>query len=294
MKKSRIIETLLLILTILPLVCGIMIKVFTYTPSEGIEISGAKIFFTVNTVLGQIPITESQINSWLVIIMIFNLCLYITYGMTPTGSGTRQTIAEWIVEKSERMVKSNMGEYFGGFAPFITAIIALSVFSSLLTLIGLYPPTSDLNIIAGWAILVFILITHYKLKCGLVHYIKSFGEPLALLAPLNIISEIATPVSMTFRHYGNVLSGTIISVLLLEGLKKLSYLMFKWLPFGLGKIPFLQVGIPAILSIYFDIFSGCLQAIIFAMLTMLYVSGGFPAADYSKKMNIYKENKMEG
>ena len=285
-KKSRTIETLLLILTILPLVCGIMIKVFTYEPSNGIEITGAKIFFTLDTALGQIPITESQVNSWLVIIMVFNFCLYITYGMTLAGGGVRQVIAEWIVEKSENMVKSKMGEYFNGFAPVITAIIALSVFSSLLTLVGLYPPTSDLNIIAGWAILVFILITHYKLKCGVIHYIKSFGEPLALLAPLNIISEVATPVSMTFRHYGNVLSGSIISVLLLEGLKKLSYLMFKWLPFGLGKIPFLQVGIPAVLSIYFDVFSGCLQAIIFAMLTMLYVSGGFPAADYNKKMNL--------
>ena len=285
-KKSRIIETLLLVLTILPLICGIMIKVFTHVPGNGIEISGAKIFFVLNTVLGQIPITESQINSWLVIIMVLNICLYITYGMAPEGGGIRQVIAEWIVEKSEKMVKSNMGEYFNGFAPFITAIITLSVFSSLLTLVGLYPPTSDLNIIAGWAILVFILITYYKLKCGFIHYIKSFGKPLVLLAPLNIISEVATPVSMTFRHYGNVLSGSIISVLLLQGLKELSYLMFKWLPFGLGKIPFLQVGIPAVLSIYFDVFSGCLQAIIFAMLTMLYVSGGFPAADYNKKMNL--------
>ena len=263
-----------------------MIKVFTYEPSNGIEITGAKIFFALDTALGQIPITESQVNSWLVIIMVLNLCLYITYGMTKVGGGVRQAIAEWIVEKSENMVKSNMGEYFNGFAPFITAMIALSVFSSLLTLVGLYPPTSDLNIIAGWAILVFILITYYKLKCGFIHYIKSFGKPLVLLAPLNIISEVATPVSMTFRHYGNVLSGSIISVLLLQGLKELSYLMFKWLPFGLGKIPFLQVGIPAVLSIYFDVFSGCLQAIIFAMLTMLYVSGGFPAADYNKKMNL--------
>ena len=285
-KKSRIIETLLLVLTILPLICGIMIKVFTYEPSNGIEISGAKIFFTLDTALGKMPITESQVNSWLLIIMVLNICLYITYGMAPEGGGIRQIIAEWIVEKSEKIVKSNMGEYFNGFAPFITAMIALSVFSSLLTLVGLYPPTSDLNIIAGWAILVFILITYYKLKCGFIHYIKSFGKPLVLLAPLNIISEVATPVSMTFRHYGNVLSGSIISVLLLQGLKELSYLMFKWLPFGLGKIPFLQVGIPAVLSIYFDVFSGCLQAIIFAMLTMLYVSGGFPAADYNKKMNL--------
>ena len=92
--------------------------------------------------------------------------------------------------------------------------MALSAFSSLVTLIGLYPPTSDFNVIAGWAVIVFVLITYYKCKCGFVHYVKSFGDPVPLLAPLNVISEVATPLSMTFRHYGNVLSGVIIEMMI--------------------------------------------------------------------------------
>lgn len=106
------------------------------------------------------------------------------------------------------MVHENMGEYFAGFSPFIAAILMLSALSSLLTLIGLYPPTSDLNVVAGWAILVMILITHYKLKGGFVGYLKSFGEPMPALAPLNIISEVATPAfdvvpSLRKRAFGN-------------------------------------------------------------------------------------------
>ena len=165
----------------------------------------------------------------------------------------------------------------------IAAIMALSAFSSLLSLLGLFPPTSDLNVVGGWAILVFCLITFYKLKCGFGYYLKSFCEPVAFFAPINLVSELATPVAMSFRHYGNVLSGIVISVLVTAGLTGLSDLLLGWLPGVLGDIPFLRIGLPAILSVYFDLFSGCLQAFIFAMLTMLYVAGAFSPEAYQKK-----------
>lgn len=268
---------------LLPLAAGVLIKILFVPAPEGIQLTGAYIFFTIPFPLGGIPITESQINSWLVIISVFFLCLFLTRNMKEKAQGARQHIAEWIVEKTESLVKGNMGEYFKDFAPFICAVLALSAFSSLITLLGLFPPTSDLNVVAGWALLVFILITYYKMKCGPVHYLKSFGEPVAFLTPLNVISEAATPVSMAFRHYGNILSGTVISVLVKAGLQGLSSLIFGRLPGLLGEIPFLQIGIPAVLSVYFDVFSGCLQAFIFAMLTMLYVSGAFPADDYKTR-----------
>ena len=88
---------------------------------------------------------------------------------------------------------------------------------------------------------------------------------------------------MAFRHYGNVLSGSVISVLLAAGLQGLSAMVLGWLPGFLGEIPLFRVGIPAVLSIYFDIFSGCLQAFIFATLTMMYVSSGFPQDEYEKR-----------
>lgn len=265
---------------VLPLVVGMLLKILFNPASEGITISGALVYFTIPMPLQNLPITESQVNSALVIITIFFLCLYFTHGLSVKANLKRQLIAEWIVKQTQSLVKTNMSDYFAGFAPFVAAIMGLSAFSSLLALIGMYAPTSDINIVGGWAILVFILITYYKMKCGPIHYIKSFGDPVPLLSPLNIISEVATPISMAFRHYGNVLSGAVISVLVAAGLQGLSNMLLGWLPGFLGDIPFLQIGIPAILSVYFDLFSGCLQAFIFAMLTMLYVASGFPEEDY--------------
>lgn len=293
-KLFRLTDIIYLVFAILPLVAGMVIKVLTTPETDGIVIEGARIFFTVKMPIMDMPITEAQVNSWLVIVSIFFLCLYLTHGISAKCETKRQIVAEWIVEKCRNLVDSNMGKYFSGFAPFVAAVMALSAFSSLLTLIGLYPPTSDLNIVAGWAILVFILITHYKMKCGPWHYMKSFAEPVAFLTPLNVISEVATPVSMAFRHYGNILSGTVISTLIAASLQGLSSILLGWLPGFLGKIPFLQIGLPAVLSVYFDVFSGGLQAFIFAMLTMLYISSGFPADDYEKmkaKRNKHKTVK---
>lgn len=290
-KRFKMIDILLLIMIILPLVLGMCLKVLYVPRGEGIEISGAHIFFTIKMPFQDLPITESQVNSWLVMISILGLCLFLTHGISSKNPTMRQHVAEWIVEKVQSLVDENMGEYFKGFAPFICGILGLSAFSSLITLVGLYPPTSDLNIAAGWAILVFFLITYYKMKCGPIHYLKSFAEPVAFLTPLNVIGEVATPISMAFRHYGNVLSGTVISILVATGLQGLSSLLLSWLPGFLSSIPFLQIGIPAVLSVYFDVFSGCLQAFIFAMLTMLYVAGAFSFDDYKKRKEKKEKKK---
>ncbi len=283
-----------LAMMVLPILALIVLKILTNPPSEGIAISGARIYFTIPMPLQSLPITESQINSLAVVIAVLGLCLFLTHGMGGKTLLTRHHVAEFLVEKAQGLVEGNMGKHFTGFGPFIGAILILSAFSSLLSLFGLYPPTSDVNIVGGWAILVFILITYYKAICGPIQYVKSFCDPV-LLAPLNIISEVATPISMAFRHYGNVLSGAVISVLVATGLQGLSSIIFGFLPGWLGEFPFLQIGLPAILSIYFDVFSGVLQAYIFAMLTMLYVAGGFPAELYEqKKMKKLSHKKLVG
>ena len=282
-RKFKILDAFYITMMILPIIFGIVLQVLTKPMSEGISITGARVYFTIPMPVQDFPVSESQVNSAIVLVVIFFFCLFITHGMTKKIDLKRQHLAELIVEKIDSLVKENMGEYFMGFAPFIIAILALSAFSSLLTLFGLYPPTSDINIVGGWAILVFFLITYYKIKCGPINYLKGFAEPVALLAPINFISEFATPISMAFRHYGNVLSGTVISVLLGSALAGLSSMLLGSLPGFLADIPLLQMGIPAVLSIYFDVFSGCLQAFIFAMLTMMYVGGAFDLETYKQK-----------
>lgn len=272
-------DFLLLLLIILPLLAAMALKVCT-TPdaplSEGVQISGAQIYFTIPLPIQDLPITSAQINSWAVMLSILGLCLYLTHGIKVVPDSKRQLAAEWIVEKVTGLVRDNMGQRFLGFAPFVAGILALSALSSLSSLLGLFPPTSDMNVVVGWAILVFILITHYKLQGGLWNYIKGFFSPIPFFAPLNIIGEFATPISMAFRHYGNVMSGTVISVLIAFALRNLSVMLLGWLPGFLGQIPFLQIGLPAVLSLYFDIFSGCMQAFIFAMLTMMNIATAVP------------------
>lgn len=289
--KFILIDILLLIGMLLPIAAGIVLKVLTEPASEGINITGANVYFTIKMPIQDLPISEAQVNSVIVILSVFFLCLFLTHGIKEKPDSIRQHIAEYIVEQASSLVSGNMGERFSMFAPFVAAIMGISVFSSLLSLVGLFPPTSDINITAGWAILVFILITHYKLKCGPLYYLKGFAEPIPLFAPLNVIGEIATPVSMAFRHYGNVLSGSVISVLVAAALQGLSAKLLSWLPGALAGFPLFQIGLPAVLSIYFDVFSGCLQAFIFAMLTMLYISNGFPEEDYIARQRRKDEKK---
>lgn len=291
-RRFRVVDILYLCLIILPFVAGLVLKILFSPPSEGISITGALIYFTIPMPLQDWPITEAQVNSLFVVIAVLGLCLYMTHGIRAGVPTKRQLLAEWVVEKLDSMTRESMGEFFAGFAPFITAILAISALSSLSSLLGLFPPTSDVNIIAGWAILVFALITYFKLKGGLGNYLKGFLEPIPVMLPLNILGEVATPVSMTFRHYGNVLSGSVIAVLIASALGGLSSLLLGWLPGFLGDIPLLRVGIPAILSLYFDIFSGCMQAYIFAMLTMLNISGGFPQDLYEERKRKKAEKKL--
>lgn len=281
--RFKITDAFYIAMMIIPIVFGIVLKVLTKPASEGVSITGAGIYFTIPMPIQDFPITESQVNSVIVLIVIFFFCMFITHGMSEHIELKRQHLAEMIVEKVDSMVEENMGDYFKAFSPFIISILALSAFSSLITLFGLFPPTSDINIVGGWAILVFILITYYKMKCGPINYLKGFAEPVAFLAPINFISEFATPISMAFRHYGNVLSGSVISVLLGSALAGLSSKILGWLPGFLADIPLFQVGIPAVMSAYFDVFSSCLQAFIFAMLTMMYVAGAFDLETYEKK-----------
>ncbi|MBQ7865522.1 MAG: F0F1 ATP synthase subunit A [Clostridia bacterium] len=254
-----------------------IIKIVTTPASEGISISGARIFLEIPMPLMPLLITEAQVNSWLIMITILGVCLFLTNGIHENRGDWRQMGAEWLVEKLDGLVGENMEPVFhASYAPFVGAVMSLSVFSSLMSLFGVYPPTSDLNVVGGWAILVFILITKNKLKAGVGYYAKGYLEPIPVMLPMNIISEVATPVSMAFRHFGNVLSGSVISALVAWALAGASVALLGWLPGFLGEFPYLRIGLPAILSAYFDVFSGCIQAFIFSMLTMLYISGAYP------------------
>lgn len=241
-----------------------------------LDITGARIYFTI-PVLGGIPITETIVNAWIVMAVILGACIFLTRNLKVRATSRRQIIAEFLVQKAQSFVTENMGRRYLYYTPFIAALFSMSLLSSLLSLFGLYPPTSDLSTTMAWALLAFVLITYTKIKTGGVGgYLKGFTQPIFVLTPFNILSELATPISMAFRHFGNVVAGSVITALVYGALAAASHALLGLLPGAVGEtlsaIPILQVGIPAILSVYFDLFSSAMQAYIFCMLTTLYIA----------------------
>ena len=247
-----------------------------------VDITGARIYFTI-PIFGGIPITATIVNSLLVTLIIIGLSIFLTRNLKVRAVSRRQVVAEFLVETAQNFVNGNMGEKFAYYRPFVAALFASSLFSSLLSLVGMFPPTSDLSTTLAWAVMVFVLITYTKIRTGGVGgYLKGFTQPIFVLTPFNILSELATPISMAFRHFGNIVSGSVITALVYAALATASHALFAWLPGAagelLGSIPILQVGVPAVLSVYFDLFSSFMQAFIFCMLTTLYIAN---AADDS-------------
>lgn len=241
-----------------------------------ITLTGPKILFEI-PLFGGIPITETIAVSWLVMAVISGLCVYLGRNLKVSEISKRQVVAEWLVETVESFVRNNMGgSRFDGYIPLVFALFSTSLISNLISLTGLRSPTADLSTEAAWAAVVFLLITRQKIKTeGFGGYLKGYTKPIPLLTPFNVLSEIATPISMACRHFGNILSGYVIGSLIYAALAVASSALFRLLPGVLGEIlsqiPFLDFGIPAITSLYFDWFSSFMQAFIFCMLTTMYI-----------------------
>ena len=242
-----------------------------------VDIKGAPIYFTI-PVLGGIPISATLVVTWGVMLVLTLFCIWLTHGLKVKNISKRQAIAEKLVLTVENFVRTNMGEAWMRYVPFIAAIFSLSLFSSLASLLGLWSPTADVSTTMAWAIVVFVIITYTKIHTnGIGGYLKGFCSPIFVMAPFNVLGEIFTPISMAFRHFGNIVSGTVITALVYAALVAANHALFSIIPGVVGKllssIPFLTVGIPAVISRYFDWFGSFMQAFIFCMLTMMFIAG---------------------
>ena len=284
-----------------------------------VEINGARILATFENVpiFGTVQITQTLAASWLVMIIISALCIWLGSGLKVTGISRKQAVAEMIYNALINFVRGNMGTEFDRYIPLVGTIFVSRVVSNLISLLGIWRPTADLMTELAWGLVVFVLITYHKIKAsGIVGYLKGFLDPIFILLPINIMSECFTPVSMACRHVGNILSGTVISALIYAALTTANHALFglrgasmyigsimaivgivlvfarrkshKKLPVITGSsvgilgvlsiltnlgldFPWLTVGIPALPSLYFDWFGGCIQAFIFCTLTTLFI-----------------------
>ena len=191
-----------------------------------ISINGAKILKVFEDVplLGDVTITQTVAMSWLVMILISALCVWLGSGLKVTGISRRQAVAEMAVTSLVKFVHNNMGTGFDHYIPLVGTIFVTSVVSNTISVLGFWSPTADLMTELGWALVVFVLITYHKIKAaGFGAYLKGFLDPLFILAPINVMAECFTPISMACRHFGNILSGTVISALIYGALTTATY-----------------------------------------------------------------------
>ena len=194
-----------------------------------VSINGARILHTFENVplFGSIQITQTLIVSWLVVIIISALAIWLGSGLKVTGISRKQAVAEMAYSALVNFVRGNMGPDFDRYIPLVGAIFVSSLVSNLISLVGIWSPTADLMTELAWGLVVFVLITYHKIKAsGLAGYLKGFLDPIFVLLPINIMSECFTPVSMACRHFGNILSGTVISTLIYAALTAANNALF--------------------------------------------------------------------
>ena len=169
--------------------------------------------------------------------------------------GGFQNVVELIVEKLDGIVDSTMGKSAPAFRNYIATIFIFILVSNISGLFGLRPPTADYGTTLALGLMTFTLITFNKFKHQKVKgVIKGLCDPWPIWAPINVIGDVAVPISLSLRLFANVLSG-VVMMALIYGL--------------LGKIALFW---PAALHVYFDLFSGCIQTYVFCMLTMTYIA----------------------
>ena len=289
-----------------------------------VNVTGAFVYFVI-PIFGGIPITQTTVSSLIVTIILCTAFVLLGKNLKKRPDGM-QVLVEKGFGMIHGMVIDTMGAHNVHWTPFIATLFLSSICGSLIGLTGfLRSSTADLSCTLVWALMVSVIIWYNNIKNnGFVGWLKGFTEPIVVMTPMNIISEVAQPLSMAFRHFGNVAGGGVITSILYTAFSMLSamvlnliasagwlmgaimlvlggWLIFLWknnkkivaLIFGilsavlglfgllqalglLSGVPILAFGIPAVLSCYFDLFSGFVQALVFSLLSMVYIAGACP------------------
>ena len=194
-----------------------------------VEINGAKILATFENVplFGTVQLAQTLVVGWLVLLIVAGLAIWLGSGLKVTGISRKQAVAEMAYTSLVNFVRGNMGPEFDRYIPLVGAIFVTSVISNLISLLGIWSPTADLMTELAWGLVVFVLITYHKIKAsGIVDYLKGSLDPIFVMAPINVMSGCFTPISMACRHFGNILSGTVISTLIYASLTAASSALF--------------------------------------------------------------------
>ena len=288
-----------------------------------VDVTGAYTYFII-PIFGGIPVTQTTVSVLLVTILLMVAAVILGKNLSKRP-GTRQVLVEKGVMLLHNMVCDTMGRHNAHWTPYIGTIFLSSICGSFIGLTGfLRSSTADLSVPLTWALMTTGIIWYHSIKNnGFGGWLKGFAEPVVVMLPMNIVSEIAQPISMAFRHFGNVAGGGVVTSILYTALGLVSSVLIgaigrsAFAPaavlllgallvlwgirkqkngrkilgivclvvgifgvlqyFGiLSEVPIFQFGIPAVLSVYFDLFSGFVQAFVFSLLSMVYIAGACP------------------
>ena len=245
-----------------------------------LSVDGPKIYFAIKTPFGDINVTQTMLSLLVVTVALIVLAAFVTRNIKKRPGGL-QVIVEKLVSMLYGLVENTMGKHNSKFAPYIGTIFLSSIFGTILGMTQIFrSTTADLSVTLAWALVTTGLVWYNNIKnFGFLGWLKGFTEPIVVMTPMNVVSEIAQPISLAFRHFGNVAGGGVLTSLIYAALAGLSDLFFSWfLPeLAMGLLPpIFTAGIPAALSVYFDLFSGFVQALVFSLLTMVYVGAACP------------------
>ena len=203
-----------------------------------------------------IDIKPEAIIQLVIVLLIGILAWWATKDLKRRPAGKKQVVVEYIYTTIQNVVNANMGEQYGDMIPFIGTLAVFIVTMNLLGLVGITPVTNNFSVTLALGLISFVVIQGYTMKkIGIGHYFLGYGQPMLMMLPINVIERVMLPVSLSLRLFGNILAASFLVELVYESLDKIAWIA--------------QIGLPVPLHAYFDIFDGCIQMVIFVMLTMI-------------------------
>ena len=214
---------------------------------------GNKTAFTI-PVLGGVPVADSVVVTWIIMSLLVVISLMLTRKLSVRSPGKVQVALEWAVQFLNGFVKTNIGTHWRPFAPWLGTVALYIGFSNLIGILGLTPPTKDISVTTALAIMSMLLIYGSQFRYnGLLGGLKKFAAPMPLLLPINLMEVVIRPLALCMRLFGNIFG---------------AYIIMEMLKFVV------PVVLPAIFSIYFDLFDGLIQTVVFVFLTTLFTGEG--------------------
>lgn len=202
-----------------------------------------------------IDITQDIVVQW-VVILILGVGSYLLTRNLKRVPSKKQVVLETLYTTIENLVKSNIGESYLGYIPYVGTLAIYLLVLNLIGIVGIKPPTQNLSVALGLGLTSFIVINATALKRnGVWGYTKGLGEPFLLMLPLNIMERVMLPISLALRLFGNMMAATLLVEMLYEALGHVGWLA--------------QIGAPIIAHGYFDLFDGSIQMLVFTMLTII-------------------------